>query len=80
MNDANIEKQKVNISVAAKILGVGTDTIRDHMRRKLWDIGEALPPEKTGKKKWEYTIYKPKLYKHLGLDPEEVKDHEGRAS
>lgn len=39
--------------------------VREHMRRNLFDIGDYIPKEKTGKKHDEFPVYHPKLDRHL---------------
>ena len=51
---------------AAPIVGMKPAKIRDYMRRGVLDLGLAIPPEKTGKSKWEFRIYPAKLYKITG--------------
>lgn len=60
---------------AAKILGVSSESVRQHMKRGLWDIGDAISPKQSGKTVWEFNIYPAKLSKLVGRDiAEEVKD------
>lgn len=58
--------ERVRIDEAAAELGCSKAKIRERMKRKIWDLGEAIPPSKTGKKQWEFHIYREKLNKHLG--------------
>lgn len=58
--------ERVRIDDAARELGCSVAVVREHMRRGLWNIGIALSPQKTGKKQWEFHIYRDKLDKHLG--------------
>lgn len=58
--------EKVPLLDAAKELGCSPQAVREHMKRKLWDLGSVIPPEKTGKKQWEYHIYRYKLNRHFG--------------
>lgn len=60
--------ERVCIKDAAQELGCSVAAVREHMRRGLWDLGQALPPQKTGKKQWEFHIYREKLDKHLGKE------------
>lgn len=62
------EKQKVSPENTAKLLNVRHKAVHEHMKaegKEKWDIGEALPPQKTGKSVWEYNIYRAKLVKHI---------------
>lgn len=56
----------------AKILGISQQSVREHLKRRLWDFGEAIPPGKKNNKHWEYNIYRNKLNKYIGKDVEEV--------
>ncbi|KJJ69352.1 hypothetical protein [Clostridium sp. FS41] len=58
--------ERVKVSDAAKELGMSKQAVREHMRRGLFDIGDYIPKEKTGKKQDEFHIYRPKLDKHIG--------------
>ena len=58
--------ERVKVSDAAKELGMSKQAGREHMRRGLFDIGDYIPKEKTGKKQDEFHIYRPKLDKHIG--------------
>lgn len=60
--------ERVSIEQAAKELGVSIQSVREHMKNKLWDIGYAYSPKQTGKGVWEYYIYRAKLDKHLGKE------------
>lgn len=59
-------KERVSVSQAAKELGVNQQSVREHMKRGLWQIGYCYSPKLTGKKVWEYHIYRGMLDKHLG--------------
>lgn len=58
--------ERVRIPDAAKELGMSEQAVREHMRRGLFDIGDFIPKEKTGKKQDTFYVYRPKLDKHLG--------------
>lgn len=58
--------EKVRLLDAAAELGISQQSVREHMRRGIWDLGEVVPPSKSGKKNWEFHIYRPKLNKQLG--------------
>lgn len=62
------KSQRVSVADAARELGCSPASVREHMRWKIWHIGVATPPEKTGKKTWEFAIYRAMLDKHLGID------------
>lgn len=63
--------ERVRMADAARELGVSTQSVREHMKKKLWNLGEALSPKQTGKGQWEYHIYRAKLDKHLGKEVRE---------
>ncbi len=52
--------------VAAKILGVRPEKVRQWMRNNKVDLGLAISPESSGKTNWEYYIYPAKLEKIIG--------------
>lgn len=58
--------EKVRLSDAAAELGISQQSVREHMKRGIWDLGEVVSPSKTGKKNWEFHIYRSKLDKQLG--------------
>lgn len=58
--------ERVTVCDAAKELGCSPAALREHMKRGLWDLGVALPPQKTGKAVWEFHVYRTKLDRHLG--------------
>ena len=60
--------ERVRMADAAKELGVSPQAVREHMKKKLWNLGDVLSPKQTGKSQWEYHIYRAKLDKHLGKD------------
>ena len=53
--------ERVTVCEAAKELGCSPAALREHMKRGLWDLGVALPPQKTGKAVWEFHVYRTKL-------------------
>lgn len=55
------EKQVLTAQEAARILGCTSQKVRERMRRGLWDLGRAIPPEETGKSTWTYEIMRHKL-------------------
>lgn len=59
-------KDVFTAAVAAKIIGCQEQKVRMRMRRKLWDLGCAYPPEKTGTTTWSYDVKKSKLEDFLG--------------
>lgn len=68
-NDKEVEMQKdinnrVSLPEAAKELGMSQQAVREHMKRKVIDIGYVLPGIE-GKRK-NYLIYRDKLDKFLG--------------
>ena len=64
--------ERVSVKDAAKELGMSSQAVREHMRKGLFDIGDYIPKERTGKKQGEYHIYRPKLDKHIGRIHDEV--------
>ena len=64
-------RERVPIKQAAQELGMSRQAVREHMRRNLFDIGDYIPKEKTGKKQDEFHVYRPKLDRHLGRIREE---------
>ena len=61
------EKERVSVEDAAALLGCNPQSVREHMKRGLWDIGSVIPPIPPAKK-FSYHIYRHKLYKHLGKE------------
>lgn len=58
--------ERVKIEDAAYELGCSKQALREHMKRGIWDLGIVVSPNKSGKKVWEYHIYRSKLDRHLG--------------
>jgi len=58
--------ERVPIKQAAQELGMSRQAVREHMRRGLFDIGDYIPKERTGKKQDSFYVYRPKLDRHLG--------------
>ena len=58
--------ERVTLKDAAKELGVSPQAVREHLKKGIWSFGMAVYPEKTGKKIWEYYIYRRPLDKFLG--------------
>lgn len=58
--------ERVRLPEAAKELGVSQQSVREHMKRGLWDLGTCSRLKKTGKKQWEYHIYRTKLNRQIG--------------
>ena len=63
--------ERVPIKQAAQELGMSRQAVREQMRRNIFDIGDYIPKEKTGKKQDEFHVYRPKLDRHLGRIREE---------
>lgn len=59
-------KDVFTAAVAAKIIGCPEEKVRMRMRRKIWDLGQAYSPEKTGIPRWTYEIKRTKLENFLG--------------
>lgn len=53
---------------AAKAIGCTSQKVRERMKRKIWDLGRAIPPDKTGKGTWTYEIMQYKLDRFLGKE------------
>ncbi len=51
---------------AARAIGCNPQKVRVRMQRKIWDLGRAIPPGKTGKQTWTYEIMSWKLKRFLG--------------
>lgn len=64
-----MECQRMRCKEAAKLLGMSLAKLHALMDRKLIDVGIVIQP-KAGKKNREYIVYKPKVYKLMGLDEE----------
>lgn len=58
--------ERVSLANTAEELGCSKQAVREHMKRKIWDLGEVVSPAKSGKKVWGYHIYRQKLDRHLG--------------
>lgn len=52
----------------AMILGVGEQSVREHLKRGLWDFGEVIRGKDRGKVTIEYNIYRKKLERHIGRE------------
>lgn len=50
----------------AKILGISPQSVREHIRRKIWDFGERIPKEKLRTSTDQYYIYRAKFEDHIG--------------
>lgn len=57
--------ERVPINEAARELGVAPQSVREHMRRGIWDLGAVVPPEMKGGR-WGFHVYREKLDRHLG--------------
>lgn len=67
-----VEKERVSVEEAAKILGMAPYMVRHRMKKKTLNIGEAISPEKNGTSRWEFRIWRHKLCKEIGMDTEEL--------
>lgn len=63
------ETERVTVEAAAILLGMSQQGVREHMKRKLIDIGIATNPSG---RKWQYYIYKEKLCEHMGIERKEL--------
>lgn len=59
-----MESNRVPLPEAAKELGMSQQALREHMKRKVIDIGYVLPSVKGNRK--NYLIYRDKLDRYLG--------------
>lgn len=59
--------QRISVLEAAKEIGCDPDFLRQMMKKKKWDLGEVIPPEKGGKKTYTYYVFRAKLDKFLGI-------------
>lgn len=64
-----MECQRMRCKEAAEILGMSLAKLHALMDRNLIDIGMVIQP-KGGKKNREYIVYRPKVYRMVGLDDE----------
>lgn len=62
MND----KEVMSAKAAAQILGCTPQAVRERIRLGIWDFGECIPKNLTGRKSDSFVIYRRKLYKHIG--------------
>ncbi len=60
----NVESNRVSLPNAAKELGMSQQALREHMKRKIIDIGYVIPSTRGDRK--NYLIYRDKLDKYLG--------------
>lgn len=60
--------ERVKLSDAARELGCSQQAVREHMKKGIWDLGRVVSPRQSGKKQWEYHIYRALLDKHLGKE------------
>lgn len=60
--------ERVRTEEAAKEIGVGVQSLREYMKRGIWDLGEVIPPQKGGSSHHEYLIFREKLDRFLGKE------------
>ena len=64
-------QERIPISEAAKILGIGAPQVRNFMKRGVMPIGQVLSPNQTGKTVYTYYVYRSKLEKYIGRELKE---------
>ena len=62
------QSERVSLTLAAKELGVSMQSVREHMKRGVWDLGSVVTPKESGKSFYGYYIYRRKLDKFLGKE------------
>lgn len=62
--------QRVSVPDAAKEIGCDPDYLRQKMKRKEWDLGVVVPPQR-GKKLYAYFVFRSKLDRFLGIEKSE---------
>lgn len=60
-----MQKEILKPPEVAKILGISSQSVREHIRHGVWTFGECIPKEKTGKSTDTFNIYRTKLEKHI---------------
>lgn len=58
-------KEVISAKMASDILGISPQSVREHIKRGIWDFGQYIPG-KNGK--GTYLIYRSKLMKFLGKE------------
>lgn len=61
--------ERVPLPEAARILGCPPQSVREHMKRGLWDLGTVT---KMSPGRYQYHIYRAKLNRLIGIIDEEA--------
>lgn len=64
------KKELISAKEAARIIGCDPQALRQRIKLGIWNFGERIPKEKTGKKCDTYLISRRKLYRYLGAEGE----------
>ncbi len=59
-------KEILKVPEVARILGVSQQSVREHIRRKIWTFGECIPKEKMHSRTDQFNIYRAKFEAHIG--------------
>ena len=59
-------KEMLSGKAAAKILGVAPIKLKKYILMGIWNFGEVISKDKTGKKQDDIIVYRSKLEKHIG--------------
>lgn len=59
--------ERMTVKEVADLLGVSPQTVRERMKRKIWDIGTVSKSRTTGIR--TYDIFRPKVEKMIGERP-----------
>lgn len=62
-----MEREVISAKMASDILGISPQSVREHIKRGIWDFGQYIPG-KNGK--GTYLIYRSKLLKFIGKEIE----------
>lgn len=62
----------LNATQTAKVIGCGTQRVRERIKRGIWDFGAVVKARQSGKKQDSYEINKQKLADWLQIPIEEV--------
>ena len=62
----------LNAAQTARVLGCAPEMVRQHIRRKIWTFGVAIPPKQSGNIANSYEINKVALAEWLKISVEEV--------
>lgn len=65
MEERKIESQRIPLHEAAQILGCSQQSVREHMKRGIWDLGVIV---KDSPKRTQYHIYRAKLNRMIGKE------------